>query len=132
MPLNALNSTNSTMNTAVNPVKPVRPFDFLKAGSKPVNKVQPPPLTAASGKSMSDKPKKMMLDEDMENFKNAIRGSNLTKVGIIEVLKKQFPQSTAAQVKDTLGVVASRVGKSEKEKVWVLNEEQESGVAAAS
>ena len=34
--------------------------------------------------------KKMIPEEDMEAFKNLVEGSDLTKVGLIELLKKRY------------------------------------------
>ena len=34
--------------------------------------------------------KKMIQDEDMEDFKHVVEGSDLTKLGLIEVLKKRY------------------------------------------
>lgn len=61
----------------------------------------------------------------MEAFKQAIQGNNLSKVGLVEVLKKKFPGRTAASIRDTLEAVAVRGLKSQKEseKKWVLIED---------
>ena len=47
----------------------------------------------------------------------------MSKVGLIEVLKKQFPGRAAAAIKGTLEVVARRVGVKEKDKRWVCVED---------
>lgn len=59
----------------------------------------------------------------MQNFKTEIEGSNLSKVGLIEVLKKKFPGRSGAAIKATLEVVAQRVGVKEADKRWVLVED---------
>jgi len=59
----------------------------------------------------------------MESFRNEVRGSDLSKVGLIEVLKKKFPGRTGAQVKATVEQYAKRVGAKEVEKRWVLVDE---------
>lgn len=56
----------------------------------------------------------------MPAFKAAIQGSDLSKVGLIEVLKKKFPGRSAAAIKGTLETVARRVGVKEVDKRWVL------------
>jgi chromatin assembly factor 1 subunit A len=56
----------------------------------------------------------------MPAFKAAIEGSDLSKVGLIEVLKKKFPGRSGAAIKGTLEVVARRVGAKEADKRWVL------------
>ncbi|TGO13476.1 hypothetical protein BTUL_0069g00430 [Botrytis tulipae] len=66
------------------------------------------------------KPKKYLPDSDLPAFKEAIRGSDLSKVGLVEVLKKKFPGRTGGAIKATLDLVARRVGGKEAEKRWVL------------
>lgn len=56
----------------------------------------------------------------MQRFKDAVEGNNLSKVGLIEVLKKQFPNAKAAAIKGTLETVARRVGVKEADKRWVI------------
>lgn len=63
-----------------------------------------------------------MPKEDWASFKEAVQGSNLSKVGLIEVLKKKFPRATGGMVKATLEAVAQRVGKKESEKRWVVSD----------
>lgn len=58
--------------------------------------------------------------EDLDAFKRAVEGSDMTKAGLIEVLKKQFPKIGKESIKQTLGKVAARVGDKEKDKRWVL------------
>lgn len=41
-------------------------------------------------------------------------------MGLIEVLKKQFPNAKAAAIKGTLETVARRVGAKEADKRWVI------------
>ncbi|KAF7933316.1 hypothetical protein BELL_0574g00020 [Botrytis elliptica] len=66
------------------------------------------------------KPKKYLPDSDLPAFKEAIQGSDLSKVGLVEVLKKKFPGRTGGAIKATLDLVARRVGGKEAEKRWVL------------
>lgn len=81
-------------------------------------------LPAAMQKKMNatSKPPKLIPANLMADFKKAVAGSDLTKTGLIEVLKKQFPQCSKDAIKDTLGVVATRVGKKETDKKWELVE----------
>ena len=62
----------------------------------------------------------------MAEFKAAIQGSDLTKAGLIEILKKQFPKTSKDAIKDTLGLVAERVGGKEVDKRWVVRDQGES------
>ena len=130
IPLDALKPSASAMNTPSS-AKTVKPFftvasDFPKAsGPQALAQIQSTQNSASTkqDKSKSDKPKKLLPPEDMELFRNEVRGSDLSKVGMIEVLKKKFPQRTAAQVKGTLETFGSRVGKKEVDKRWVLVDE---------
>ncbi|KAJ4988600.1 chromatin assembly factor 1 subunit A [Stagonosporopsis vannaccii] len=65
-------------------------------------------------------PKKMVPDEQLPAFKAEIQGKDLTKIGMIEALKKAFPKLPKAAITNTLSTVAARVGPTEKEKRWVL------------
>ncbi|KAI5291995.1 hypothetical protein KEM55_008169, partial [Ascosphaera atra] len=58
--------------------------------------------------------------EELEDFKKLVQGSNLTKAGLIEVLKKRFPKISKDIIKDTLGAVAVRQGQKEADKKWTL------------
>jgi len=54
----------------------------------------------------------------MPTFRAAIEGSDLSKLGLIEVLKKKFPGRPAATIKATLEATAKREGAKEAEKRW--------------
>lgn len=64
--------------------------------------------------------KKMVPDDQLPAFKAEILGKDLTKIGMIEALKKAFPKLPKAAITNTLSTVAARVGPTEKEKRWVL------------
>jgi chromatin assembly factor 1 subunit A len=64
--------------------------------------------------------KKTVPDDQLPAFKAEIQGKDLTKLGMIEALKKAFPKLPKAAITNTLSVVAARVGPTEKEKRWVL------------
>lgn len=65
-------------------------------------------------------PKKTVPDDQLPAFKAEIEGKDLTKIGMIEALKKAFPKLPKAAITNTLSTVAARVGPTEKEKRWVL------------
>ncbi|KAJ8071113.1 hypothetical protein OCU04_001454 [Sclerotinia nivalis] len=121
--LNSMKSTNtlqtspspltSTSNNKVSNHKTV-PLSFF--GSSP-SISSSLPLHPAAG---DNKPKKFLPDSDLPAFKEAIQGSDLSKVGLVEVLKKKFPGRTGGAIKATLDLVAKRVGGKEAEKRWVL------------
>ncbi|KAL3486275.1 chromatin assembly factor 1 subunit A-domain-containing protein [Aspergillus germanicus] len=57
--------------------------------------------------------------ELLAEFKTVVEGSNLTKTGLVEVLKKRFPKISKDTLKGTLDSVATRVGQKEVDKKWV-------------
>jgi chromatin assembly factor 1 subunit A len=59
----------------------------------------------------------------MPMFRDAVRGNDLSKVGLVEVLKKKFSGRTAGMIRATLEACAARVGAKEADKRWVLNDE---------
>jgi len=65
----------------------------------------------------SGKPIKMIPADLLPAFKSAVEGNTLSKVGLIEVLKNQFPKCSKEAIKDTLTNIAVRQG---TEKKWVL------------
>ena len=69
--------------------------------------------------------KKSMAADDLAEFKKAVDGSDLSKLGLVEVLHKdkRFSNYSKNVVKDTLVRVAKRVGAKEADKRWVLVEE---------
>ncbi|KAL8826721.1 MAG: hypothetical protein Q9170_007296 [Blastenia crenularia] len=103
IPLNAINRTNLLIPN------PAVPRDGFKPQLPGTNLVLP-----------SKTPKRMVALDVLEDFKRAVEGSDLTKAGLVEVLKKQFPKQSKDAIKDTLGAVAERIGKSEKDKRWVI------------
>ena len=70
----------------------------------------------------SAKPKKTVPSDLLPAFKQAISGSDMNKVALTEILKKQFPKVSKDVIKATLDVVASRQGLKEADKRWVLND----------
>jgi chromatin assembly factor 1 subunit A len=107
-PLAAMKLTSAGVNGPNN--KTVKIFRTSEC-SKPAK------YTAASGS------KKLVSQEDMLAFKQAIQGSELSKIGLIEVLNKQFPKIPKAVLKATLETVARRVGFKEADKRWVVAED---------
>lgn len=81
-------------------------------------------ISAVSSKSNACVKADVLLDAaDLPRFKEAISGSNLSKIGLVEVLKKSFPGRRAAAIKNTLERVARREGLKATDKRWVLVEE---------
>ncbi len=65
-------------------------------------------------------PKRLIPPELLPSFKDAVVGSDLTKIGLVEMLKKQFPKQSKDVIRDTLDAVAERVGTKLAERRWVL------------
>ncbi|KAI4112444.1 MAG: hypothetical protein LQ345_006412 [Seirophora villosa] len=106
IPLNTINRTNVALPTP----------GLAAAGLKPPpSYANGPPQSKAS-----QAPKRMVAPDVLEDFKRAVEGSDLTKAGLVEVLKKQFPKQSKDAIKDTIGAVADRVGHKEKDKRWVV------------
>lgn len=125
VPLNSLKPHSSTMNGSSVHGKPIKPF-FTPATDlqkRTTDEPHPPRASILAAGGKPDKPKKLLPQEDMEVFRDVVRGNDLSKVGLIEVLKKKFTGRTAGQIKATLETYASRVGQKEVDKRWVLNEE---------
>ena len=73
--------------------------------------------------STSAKPAKLvpqMPPELLPAFRGAVSGSSLTKVGLLEVLKTQFPTCTKDTIKHTVEGIAERKGAKGEAKRWVL------------
>ncbi|OAP61623.1 hypothetical protein AYL99_03826 [Fonsecaea erecta] len=68
----------------------------------------------------SGKPVKTISAEFFPAFREAVSGNPLTKTGLIEVLKNQFPKCSKDAIKNTLEAIAERRGVKEAEKKWVL------------
>jgi chromatin assembly factor 1 subunit A len=66
------------------------------------------------------KPKRTIPNDQLPAFKAEVEGQDHTKIGMIEVLKKKFPEFPKDAITNTLTMVAKRVGGSEKDKRWVL------------
>ncbi|EED17993.1 chromatin assembly factor 1 subunit A, putative [Talaromyces stipitatus ATCC 10500] len=79
----------------------------------------PPTVPSATlDNSTTSKAKKPFPPEHIEEFKQTVEGCDLTKAGLIEVLKKRFPKVSKDTLKDTVNAVAVRVGQKEADKKW--------------
>ncbi|KKZ68865.1 hypothetical protein EMCG_00036 [[Emmonsia] crescens] len=76
--------------------------------------------TLLPGAPSTQKPRRPFPPDQVAEFKQVIAGSNLTKAGLIEVLKKRFPKVSKDIIKDTLNSTAQRLGQKEADKKWVL------------
>ncbi|KAJ5109375.1 hypothetical protein N7456_006050 [Penicillium angulare] len=71
----------------------------------------PPPPTS--------KARRPFPPEQLTEFKEVVEGSDLSKIGVVEILKKRFPKVSKDTLKVTLDQVAVRVGQKEADKKWV-------------
>jgi chromatin assembly factor 1 subunit A len=85
-----------------------------------LNTLNTPQQQSSGTASKPAKAKRMIPPEQLSAFKAEIDGKDLTKIGMIEALKKVFPKLPKDAITNTLSVVAARVGPTEKEKRWVL------------
>ncbi|KAL2825928.1 chromatin assembly factor 1 subunit A-domain-containing protein [Aspergillus cavernicola] len=77
-------------------------------------------LTVQDGSTVAaGKPKRAFPVEQLGEFKTVVEGSNVSKIGLIEILKKRFPKVSKHTLKATLDSTAKRVGQKEAEKKWV-------------
>ena len=65
-------------------------------------------------------PKRLIPNELIDDFKAAVAGSDLTKIGLVEQLKKKFPKQSKDIIRDSLDTFAERVGEKLADKRWVL------------
>ncbi|KAJ5689342.1 hypothetical protein N7462_003734 [Penicillium macrosclerotiorum] len=77
------------------------------------------PIGSALPPAPTSKAKRPFPSEHLEEFKQAVEGSDLSKIGLIEILKKRFPKVSKDTLKATLDQVAVRVGQKEVDKKWV-------------
>ena len=66
------------------------------------------------------KPTKTISPDFLPAFRAAVSGSDLNKVALIEILKKQFPKCPKDAIKGTLETIAVRKGVKEVDKRWAL------------
>ncbi|KAL9117607.1 MAG: hypothetical protein Q9187_005855 [Circinaria calcarea] len=81
---------------------------------------KPSPITGSSTSKARKAATKPLPSELLDDFKRAVQGSDLTKAGLVEVLKKQFPKAAKDTIKDTINEIAERVGAKEADKRWRL------------
>ncbi|KAH8656599.1 chromatin assembly factor 1 subunit A-domain-containing protein [Tricladium varicosporioides] len=121
IPLTTMKTPNGISQPSAN--KLVKPFfqnTLPFPSAAPSCGPSPAPSTTVSKDS---KPKKMISAADLPAFKEAIQGNNLSKIGLIEVLKKQFPGRPGIAIKNTLEAIATRIGSKEADKRWVVNDD---------
>ncbi|KAF2685143.1 hypothetical protein K458DRAFT_301270 [Lentithecium fluviatile CBS 122367] len=109
-------ATNGSMNPPRLPLA-ARPINGLL---NTLNTLNTPQNVSPGSAAKAVKPKRMISPDQLQAFKAEVEGQDLTKIGMIEALKKKFPKVPKDAITNTLTAVAKRVGPSEKEKRWVL------------
>jgi chromatin assembly factor 1 subunit A len=113
MPMSKDTSTNGSMNPPRAPLAQ-RTMNGL------LNTLNTPQSSSSTNTSKPGKAKRLIPNDQLPAFKAEIEGKDLTKIGMVEALKKVFPKFPKDAITNTLSVVAARVGPTEKEKRWVL------------
>ena len=67
---------------------------------------------------------RLLSGQELEDFKKVVEGSDLTKVGLLAIVKKSLPKVPNAVLSDTLSTIAARVGAKEVDKRWVIVQQQ--------
>ena len=82
------------------------------------------PTNPSSSNNTSSKQqnKKLIPADLLPEFKAAIEGSDMTKVVLVDMLKRKFPQHSKDVLKDSLDAIAVRKGMLLKDRKWVLRE----------
>ncbi|MCJ1354520.1 MAG: hypothetical protein MMC33_004509 [Icmadophila ericetorum] len=124
IPLTGLKTAN-TLSTPSDPLS--KGSNFLKLSSS-----QASASSSAPTKSVKTNVKKPLPPDQLEDFRKAVQGSDLTKAGLVEVLKKQFPKAGKETIKATLEQIADRVGGKEADKRWKLKDEVVGAQAGSS
>ncbi|KAF8456403.1 chromatin assembly factor 1 subunit A-domain-containing protein [Terfezia claveryi] len=115
-PQKSTNSTSGASSSVGNPILSTFLSSTLPAATTSL------PHRPAVNIITPQAPKKMILAEDLEAFKKAVHGSDMTKAGLVELLKKQFPKASKDAIRETLGKVAVRIGGKEVDKRWMLRD----------
>ncbi|KAJ5831938.1 hypothetical protein N7474_000249 [Penicillium riverlandense] len=80
---------------------------------------QATPTVGAVLPATVSKAKRPFPPEQLDEFKKTVEGNDLSKIGLVEILKKKFPKVSKDTLKATLDQVAVRVGQKEADKKWV-------------
>lgn len=115
LPLAAVDANSGNLLPLANPLNAV------------CDKAQPENMitqkkSKTNGNNGSGKPLKLIPADLLPAFREAVSGSTLTKTGLIEVLKNQFPKCSKDGIKNSLESIAERRGTKEVEKKWILND----------
>ncbi|KAF2651285.1 hypothetical protein K491DRAFT_557154, partial [Lophiostoma macrostomum CBS 122681] len=85
-----------------------------------LNTLNSSPSPSSATSKAAKPPKRLIPSDQIPQFKQEVEGSDLTKIALIEGLKKKFPKLPKDALSNTLSAVAARVGAKEVDKRWVL------------
>ena len=124
-PLGMSTSVSINQSLMEPPRIPLHPINgsnnILPLSQTSVGKLRLHPSTSNNNLPNNPMPTKRLIPEDLVNdFKAAVEGSDLTKLGLVEQLKKKFPKQSKDVIKDSLDAIAERVGEKLADKRWVL------------
>lgn len=108
VPLNPINISNLPLQAQQH----LQPFDATKPRL-------PPSGVHANDSNTPKQVKRLIPDDLVEDFKSAVFGSDMTKLGLVEQLKKKFPKQSKDAIRDSLDMIAERVGPTKADKKWV-------------
>jgi chromatin assembly factor 1 subunit A len=111
LPLGPVNSQNNLLKKMIVGKTSLDDGPVQKENREPLSQNQ-----SAAGK----KPVKTITSDLLPAFKAAVSGSDLNKIALVEILKKQFPKCPKEAIKGTLETIAVRQGAKEVDKRWVL------------
>ena len=77
-------------------------------------------ISNPSANDSTNPPKRLISKELVDDFKAAVAGSDLTKIGLVEQLKKKFPKQSKDVIRHSLDAFAERVGEKLADKHWIL------------
>lgn len=108
VPLNPINVSNLPLQAQQH----LQPLDATKPRL-------PLPGAHTNDSHAPKQPKRFIPNELVEDFKSAVFGSDMTKLGLVEQLKKKFPKQSKDVIRDSLDMIAERVGPTKADKKWV-------------
>lgn len=95
--------------------KPDRPRQTVKPSSLLLDGQQRPPEF--------NSPKKLVPSDCMTGFLQKVHGSDMNKILLVEMLKKDFPSVSKEAIRNTITLYARRMGDKETDKRWAINDD---------
>ncbi|KAI9721647.1 MAG: hypothetical protein M1828_005014 [Chrysothrix sp. TS-e1954] len=90
------------------------------SGALDEQRLQPPRSDALKPPKPTKQLGRVLAGDELAAFKSTVSGSDLTKAGLLAIIKKRFPKTPNAVLSDTLRTVAERTGLKEADKRWQI------------